>query len=132
MIDEIEEYVRKSEHILKELLDGNSSIDNLLILSSTNYISEIPDTICDRPSRFKLVLEFKPIEDINVMMSVAKRILKGNPTITDEMLLQAFAEKKTTTLDEIKHIIQDLIMGTRFMFEKRNIGFRTRRSASMK
>jgi hypothetical protein len=51
VLEDLDEYVTYSERDLLQLLDGDTSIDNVLYLGSTNYIERFPPRLL-RPGRF--------------------------------------------------------------------------------
>ena len=52
-IDEIIRYY--GDKALTELLDGESNVDNVLYLATTNYPERLPPRIINRPSRFDII-----------------------------------------------------------------------------
>lgn len=104
--DEFERYAEKYEADMKNLLDGNDSINNSLFLAATNYIDKVPNTLKDRPSRFRVVLEITGVDD----KVLIKKMIK---TISDKIQPSLFVESEIDdivkdidmiTLDEVKHI----------------------------
>jgi hypothetical protein len=57
VFDEFHRTVQSNSHGLLLLLDGLTSPDHVMIIGTTNYMANIPRTLCQRPSRFSLVLE---------------------------------------------------------------------------
>lgn len=104
--DEFERYARDAESEMKNFLDGNESVSNTLFLAATNYIDKVPDTLKNRPSRFKVVLEIKGITDKKLMKQVLTNISnKINPGLfTKKEIDLELKEVKDVTLDEIKHM----------------------------
>lgn len=123
LFDELDYFLPQSESDLKNLFDGTESEDNFMILAATNHLNKIPKSLSDRPSRFKLVVEYRGIQEADKMLLIAKRILKDLDKDTEERLRQIFSQMKSVTVDEIKHIVQDLIMGTKFTINRNHIGF---------
>jgi len=68
--DEFERYAVDYESEMKNFLDGNESINNMLFLAATNYIDRIPDTLKERPPRFRIVEEVVGIKDKAVMKEI--------------------------------------------------------------
>lgn len=104
--DEFERYCDNYEAEMKNLLDGNDSINNSLFLAATNYIDKVPKTLKERPSRFRVVLEITGVDDKNLITKMIKSISdRVQPSLfTDEEIDKVVADIKVVTLDEIKHI----------------------------
>lgn len=121
-VDEIDQLLPDYEAQLKNILDGNRSIDNSLMLASTNYIDQVPDTLKDRPSRFKLVLEVFGLTDkIEIARLIKEKLDQAEVECDVEALIKNIS---SISLEEIKHLVQDVIMGTNSQIEKRKkIGF---------
>lgn len=51
IMEDIDEIIRYNEHAILELFDGDSQMDNVLFLATTNYIDRLPPRIL-RASRF--------------------------------------------------------------------------------
>lgn len=93
---------------LKNFLDGINSVDNCLTIGTTNYIERIPETIKDRPSRFKHVIHFDGMLTKNAIISIITNML-GEDHTGDQ--IEVFAQElKHNTLDEIKQFCLDKIM----------------------
>lgn len=109
--DEIDKYCRDSESELKQFLDGKDSIDNSLFLAATNYLERIPDTIKNRPSRFKIVHEMKGIQDEKFIETVIRGISERTspPLLTEEKIKEAIKELQEPTIDDIKQLCIDHI-----------------------
>lgn len=125
--DEFERFAQSEEAKMKTFLDGVDSIENSLFLSATNYIEKVPDTIKERPSRIRLVLEFKGIEDKEVMKDILRSISdKVSPSLFEEQEIQtAFENINHITIDEIKAMCLAKITDTFVRAPKRSsIGFR--------
>lgn len=125
--DEFERFAQSEEAKMKTFLDGVDSIENSLFLSATNYIEKVPDTIKERPSRIRLVLEFKGIEDKEVMKDILRSISdKISPSLFNEQEIQtAFEDINHVTIDEIKAMCLAKITDTFVRAPKRSsIGFR--------
>lgn len=124
--DEFERFAESEESKMKSFLDGVDSIDNSLFLSATNYVEKVPDTIKDRPSRIRLLVEFKGIEDKEVMKSTLKEISdKLQPSLfSEEEIETAFDEISSITIDQIKSMCLDKLTETYVKTEKKTIGFK--------
>lgn len=57
MWEEFDSIMRHDESELLSLLDGETQVDNVFYLATTNYISKIPARIKNRPSRFARIIE---------------------------------------------------------------------------
>jgi len=58
IMEDIDTIISYNEHALLELMDGDSQIDNVLFLGTTNYINRLPERVI-RESRFDRRLEIK-------------------------------------------------------------------------
>lgn len=112
--DEFERYAKEYESEMKNFLDGNESIDNMLFLAATNYIEKVPDTLKDRPSRFKVVQETKGITDKKLMARILEDISNRiQPFLFSPQEIDSIvAEMEDVTLDEIKHTCLDKLTNT--------------------
>lgn len=57
VLDEFHAVVSNGSVRLLQLLDGLQSPEHMMLIGTTNYINRVPKTLCQRPSRFSLVLE---------------------------------------------------------------------------
>jgi len=57
--EDIDEWLKEYESEILSLLDGEDKVDNIVFLSTTNYIDDIPDRIKNRPSRFASVVKIE-------------------------------------------------------------------------
>lgn len=57
--EEFDSIMHQDESALLCMLDGETQVDNIVYLATTNYISKIPARIKNRPSRFSKVWEIK-------------------------------------------------------------------------
>ena len=130
IMDEFERYAENNESDMKQFLDGEASVENCLVLAATNYLDKVPKTIKDRPSRFKMCLEVKGVEDVEVMREVLIKVSsKLQPSLfskkrLEEVLDMLSKEQGGVTIDELKHVCLNEV--TNFMLknpEKRGIGF---------
>jgi SpoVK/Ycf46/Vps4 family AAA+-type ATPase len=53
--EEFDEWLTSSQATINSFLDGQLSVNNMIVLATTNYISKIPARIKNRPSRFQIV-----------------------------------------------------------------------------
>ena len=102
LIDEIDVYLERFETQLKIFLDGGESVENIITIASTNK-RELLSEAFFRPSRFKLQMEFKGINNIGDIEAV----LKEKDTKYTQDNLRAL---KGCTIDEIKAFIHDEIL----------------------
>lgn len=58
--EEFDEWLQDSQSVVNSFLDGQTSVNNMIVLATTNYLSRIPARIKNRPSRFQLVKEIGP------------------------------------------------------------------------
>lgn len=123
--DEFERWAQRAESEMKNLLDGVDSIDNQMFLAATNYIDKVPDSLKDRPSRFKLVAQIEGISNIDVI----KKIIKDKSDkieLFTEAEIQSHSEnlvKDTPTLDEVKNFMLDHLLEVTLKINKKTIGF---------
>lgn len=124
VFEEIDQYMRDSnEAFLKIALDGNMSIDNCICFGTTNYINTVPESLRNRPSRFKYSLLIEPMKEISEVHEVVKGMIGG---LFEEKDTQKFAKDLVGhTLDQIKQFCVDKIMDIKTYDKKdRNpIGF---------
>jgi len=105
ILDECENELNNYESYFKSLLDGTDSLNDCVFLMSTNYIDNIPNTIKNRPSRFKYVLNIDGIEEESVIYEIMKHMndsLDENVRLGDESIRSYVNDLKGSTLDEIK------------------------------
>lgn len=109
-IDECEDLFEKykQEDAVKKALDGFDSIDNSLILLASNYIDKIPDTIKNRPSRIKYVIEVEGIQEENIIRDFLKQAFKKLEL--DVEYESEISKMKGFTIDELKQWVLDKIM----------------------
>lgn len=113
------------EPSIKNLMDGTDSIDNMLILGTTNYIEKIPNSLIDRPSRFKKVIEIKQSDNLtnvklwlrNVYKNISKKLTEEDFDKLDTLCINK-------TVDEIKHTVIDYCLNITSIQAKNKIGFK--------
>lgn len=54
--EEFDEWLKQDQATINSFLDGQLSVNNMVVLATTNYISRIPARIKNRPSRFQYVI----------------------------------------------------------------------------
>lgn len=52
VIEDVDNYLEWSEVELLSMLDGENQVNNIVYLATTNYVTELPPRIANRPSRF--------------------------------------------------------------------------------
>lgn len=122
VIDEFEMFASgKMEASMKNMLDGNRSINNSMVFAATNYIDKIPTPIKDRPSRFRIVKEIKGIKDKNVIKSIINKLLAKledydvkeinmNKEQVDDLAHAIVSNEANPTVDIVKNIVINKIM----------------------
>jgi SpoVK/Ycf46/Vps4 family AAA+-type ATPase len=134
IMDEVDQYCGKNtESYMKNLLDGNRSIDNSIVLAATNYPDRIPSTLKERPSRFRIVSELQAINDKETIEKLIKQITgkSSRDLFSDEAITEIVKSSKDITIDEIKTIIIDKVMDlTLEMPENEKVGFKTKKDKS--
>jgi SpoVK/Ycf46/Vps4 family AAA+-type ATPase len=130
VIEEIDEPLKNGgvEGCFKRYFDGNESIDDCIILASTNYINDIPKALKDRPSRFKYCLEVKGISDEKIIYDILNSMIGDTHASTD--IIEYARKLVDSTLDEIKQFGLDKIMDISTYSTKNttNIGFVTNKT----
>ena len=100
-----------NEADFKNFMDGVNSIDNCLFLATTNYLSAVPASLTERPSRFKKVYSIEQSDNIDEVKLWLEGIYKSymdNLSKTDIEKLHELCINKT--IDEIKHTLIDYTM----------------------
>lgn len=59
VIEEIDRYIPQAQTLLN-FLDGQNSVQNIVVLATTNQIEHLPNSLL-RPSRFDMLVEFKDL-----------------------------------------------------------------------
>ena len=111
--DEFERYAANNEAAMKIFLDGKDSINNCLFLAATNYFNQVPDSLKNRPSRFKVVVEVKGITSKPLMRQmlsdISARVQPG--LFSAEEIETIIKPLDKVTLDELKHLCLDKLTG---------------------
>jgi replication-associated recombination protein RarA len=127
ILDEFDQYCAKNEEsMMKNLLDGNRSLDNTIIFGATNYIDRVPNTFKERPSRFRLTFQMEAIDDEVIVKGIINGIIsKSKSSLMTEKEVSELAHKvMPCTIDEIKTAILDRIMNISLdMPETKTVGF---------
>lgn len=103
--DEIDDHINNSETDWLTFLDGSDSIENVIVLGCTNYLSKIPERIKNRPSRIKLLYEIDRFPD-----AVYEEYIKAKISdITTEKLKEIVYKvgEAKFTIDQVKHVLID-------------------------
>ena len=127
LLEEIDELfqINSAEGLLKNLMDGIDSIDNILFLASTNYIESVPKSLKERPSRFKKVLNIEQSSDTEKVKDWLTKTYKIFIPNLEEIECEDLHERCfNKSIDEIKHILIDYKMGITKVEKKRKIGFK--------
>lgn len=112
IFDECEDDMRHYENSFKRLLDSSSSVNNHINFFTSNDISDISETILNRPSRIKFVLEIGGIKEEHTVHKVVSLM---NSALTEEIKLEEEEVKSlipsltNKTLDEIKNSFLDSV-----------------------
>lgn len=106
--EKIDKIAKEQESLIKNLMDGNASIDNCIIFAATNYIDAIPMPLKNRPSRFKYVLEIGNIQTFEEIHPLVTNMLKGK--FTAEEIEEYSMRLRRSSLDEIKQFCMDKLM----------------------
>ena len=104
--DECEYDMANNESGMKTLLDGNDSLDKCVYLFATNYIEEIPDTIKNRPSRIKYIIEVEGISEEDIVyecISDMNSTLEGSVKLSNREIKRLTPKYAGKTIDEIKN-----------------------------
>lgn len=131
VLEEVDELFSENgwstEATLKNFMDGINSVDNLLFISSTNYLEKIPKSITERPSRFKKVLEIKPTDNTEDLKAWLGLTYKGFiPSLSEKECEHLHELCINKTIDEIKHVIIDYKMGIQTLESNRKLGFKAK------
>lgn len=123
VFEEFEEIAIEMETPIKSMMDGNQSIDNIIIFATTNYPDKIPVALKDRPSRFKYSFSFDGIMSKESVRNIIHGMI-GDIFGSEEV--DAWSEDlKNSTVDVIKQFCLDKIMNleTLTLPKRKAIGF---------
>lgn len=113
-----------AESALKNMLDGINGVNDQLALATTNYIEKIPESLKNRKSRFKYVVNLTMSNDKNRVKEWLKYTISGIiKDVTDDDLLHLVDVCHNRSIDDIKHICLDFKLGLDFLPSKKSIGF---------
>lgn len=88
---------------LLSLLDGQTMIDNVVYLATTNYLEKVPARIKDRPSRFASVIEVPPPDAAQRKNYLEQKIHKADLARFD--INKAVELTGGFTVDHLKDVI---------------------------
>jgi len=84
--DEFEMVVSDYMAELLQLLDGVTSPEHLMVLTTSNQMAAIPDTLVKRPSRFGLICEMPPLDGDARMAYTAKKYPMLSATVRQQLI----------------------------------------------
>lgn len=102
MWEEFDGLLRHAESELLSLLDGEVQVGNIVYLATTNYISEIPSRIKNRPSRFARIIE------VGVPDTEARRAFlnfKLTPDDKENYMAAMLEASEGFVIDQLKDLI---------------------------
>lgn len=129
--EEFDSIISQDESELLCLLDGEIQAENIVYLATTNYISEIPARIKNRPSRFSIVQEISlPSKEARHAYFNFKLKTKEDK---DKYLMPLTDASEDFTIDQCKDLIvsvllfnlpiSDAVMKLREMEEEHSVGY---------
>lgn len=104
VFDEYEKDDYNDSTRILSFLDGASSRDNVLVIATTNDISELPTFITERPSRFEKIFEFE-ISNKVVFTNITECLIpdKYKESVNiDEIYTKIYKSGRNVTIDFIK------------------------------
>lgn len=108
-LDELDKFTGVGNYEFLNFLDGHSTPNNVLLLGTTNSITDFPNNLINRKSRFSIVSEinYAPNE---VVLKYIKSIVpdKYKDRVNIPELCQILESRKIK-LDEIKNIVLQII-----------------------
>lgn len=110
IIDEFEKTFERDNTKLLSWLDGNRSLDNVLVIATVNNINKLPTFLTDRPGRFENIFSFN-FESREVLNALLEGIIpKKYKTLLDRnLLINTIQKLRTKSIDKIMHILRDAI-----------------------
>lgn len=110
IIDEFEKTFRSYDTDLLSFLSGAKERDNLIIISTVNDTTQLPQFIKDRPSRIEKVFNFTFKDEVVLRAITTNMIPEGyKDKINLEFLVTTLKEYKNMSIDRMRHILRDLI-----------------------
>jgi GTPase SAR1 family protein len=113
IFDECEDDMHQSESSFKRVLDSAISPNNTLFLFTTNYFEYVPETIHNRPSRVKWVMEIKGYSNEDEIYTILMELNEGlaeNVKLSVADVKGVVPELKGKTIDEIKNVFVDTVL----------------------
>lgn len=118
LIEDIDKKLMYDEEDVLELFDGNTSLTNILYVSTTNFIQRLPNRFVNRPSRVDKRIEFPHLSAkqmaeymafLNVEKKVAGPLSKKLKKVTIAQIKEAviLATVHKLPIDEVTKIIND-------------------------
>lgn len=100
--EEFDEWLNDSQATINSFLDGQLSVNNMVVLATTNYISKIPSRIKNRPSRFQLIVEIdKPSKEFRLEWFTKKLTEVGE----DARIAEFVDQSEGMVIDQMKDLI---------------------------
>lgn len=101
---------RSSTGQLLQLLDGNSQIDNMVTIATTNYPQQLESRFTCRPSRFNLVIEYKKPDENTRREYMQYKLSEGGINVNDDKVKEDIerlvGKTDNYTFDFVKEAIQ--------------------------
>ena len=124
-IDELFEGYPNMEGTLKNFLDGINSVENTLVIATTNYLDQIPKALTERPSRFKKVIKIEQSDDVPKIKEWLEKTFKiFMPDIKPKEIEDLTDTCINKSIDEIKNILIDYKMGITSLETSSKLGFK--------
>ena len=112
ILDEFEkDYKNCNEKELLGFLDGVNSRDNIVVLTTANTITKLPDTLLDRPGRFGLVIDFG-IQNQEVLETLVDGLIpdKYKSILPVKIAVEIIQNIPDLTVDKLKSIVNDCLV----------------------
>lgn len=98
--EDIDNMVSQFETYILEFLDGQSSLENFVLIATTNNLSYIPDRIKARPSRIDQVIK------IGMPDKAARKTYLKSIKVEDEVLIEDIATRSAgLSLAQLKEVV---------------------------
>lgn len=99
LIEDIDKKLMYDEEDVLELLDGNTSLTNILYVSTTNFIKRLPNRVVNRPGRVDKRIEFPYLS--SEQMAEYMSFLNVEPKLAKSLSMKL----KNVTIAQIKEAI---------------------------
>lgn len=100
--EEFDEWLQHEQATINSFLDGQLSVNNMIVLATTNYIAKIPSRIKNRPSRFQMVEEVGvPTKEFREAWFTKKLTDVGHP----EKVAEFVDQSEGMVVDQMKDMI---------------------------